>query len=561
MTTRTGRPPSEPSPSTRFGVLRNGPSSDIVNTSIDWDRLVRGETRKVTEWVIYLHANDYHEEIHDLVAAVGRLTHRGKRRPPEWDALAKSHLPLIVIRILVNPYLFCDCGDHTDRNRFFHDDDQNKKYANSIFYGTQFLDLLSFCVEMILIGMTNRVSTREDSQIVNVLTTNIGPFSEAMWKRRHLVPRSAVQSFATIIAEDHDIPLHKYASSSLNCMDLMMQLYERNQGISPPPSTYASYCILYTWTYTRQAQDTRPTMEHLRRMIHEHVMQIPGFITNYFRECHSGYRYDLATKINFSLRDDTIVGEEALTVVKVCGTLACTEPIVDQQDLFEERKRFIPSLLASCQRQLCGCSIKEIYTTHALFTVNTVFTSRRMFGDSIDRYGGEMNMISMVALVLLHGTEEGNEKNVEMGLNLLEVQRIFARRSPTNPELVKRKADLLRTSSWAWNRTLKSLLNVKPNGPTHVRLKNRVVNAWRKYGLTLGLKEGEENTTLPRPTISSQPYWMMEKRCFWDGCPCSVVRPSHHVRACKGCFQVMYCNAICQQRDWDAGHKVVCGKR
>lgn len=37
-------------------------------------------------------------------------------------------------------------------------------------------------------------------------------------------------------------------------------------------------------------------------------------------------------------------------------------------------------------------------------------------------------------------------------------------------------------------------------------------------------------------------------RCHYASCLCSVYRPSHSLKICKGCHQVFYCNAQCQRR-------------
>lgn len=71
------------------------------------------------------------------------------------------------------------------------------------------------------------------------------------------------------------------------------------------------------------------------------------------------------------------------------------------------------------------------------------------------------------------------------------------------------------------------------------RRKNMLIQAWRRYERALGLTR----TTEPvQEHIASA--W---KVCHLKTCPCcSLHRPWHEMRVCKGCFTAFYCGEECQ---------------
>lgn len=65
-----------------------------------------------------------------------------------------------------------------------------------------------------------------------------------------------------------------------------------------------------------------------------------------------------------------------------------------------------------------------------------------------------------------------------------------------------------------------------------------VVTDWRKL-----------RNALPRPSNSiSAPVFHSLERCADNQCLCSLYKPVHRLRVCKGCYCAAYCSAQCQER-------------
>ncbi|GJE85239.1 hypothetical protein PsYK624_013170 [Phanerochaete sordida] len=65
----------------------------------------------------------------------------------------------------------------------------------------------------------------------------------------------------------------------------------------------------------------------------------------------------------------------------------------------------------------------------------------------------------------------------------------------------------------------------------------------------------------PAPEDEPAAFGALE-RCAWARCLCSVHRPGHPMRVCKGCSAVGYCGPRCQKSDWDeGGHRERCNGR
>ena len=52
----------------------------------------------------------------------------------------------------------------------------------------------------------------------------------------------------------------------------------------------------------------------------------------------------------------------------------------------------------------------------------------------------------------------------------------------------------------------------------------------------------------PAPQELGEPPFELLQRCGWSGCLCSVHKPAHKMRICKGCWLVAYCGAGCQKK-------------
>ncbi|KAH8094544.1 hypothetical protein BXZ70DRAFT_363998 [Cristinia sonorae] len=414
---------------------------------------------------------------------------------------------------------------------------------------------------MTLIGFKTGRSTRHDRYCSDILTTNIGLFGEAMWKKRHLIPLVRVRDiWEKTFSSRLEQQLYEFSITSFTCVALLARLHEQTLDRAPSLLSHIPHYILYAWTYTPQDDDTPSCMSLLRRIMEEQAAHVPDFIEAYINECHRGYSSHLAGKICRTFRNDTIFGEDALTMAKVCCPLICDQRVLQRQEHLPEGKGFIPSLLASCQRQMCGSLRDREGSVYCMFIVNVVCAARRLIAEQIQRYGGELNLIGVIATALVGSINEKHEETVNSALILLDMQASYVPRTRRNPDLAQQYTDCLTTSAHVWHDTLEALQGIETTGGAHLALKNRATDAWREHGLVFNLKEGKtaSDQICKRPSI--QPFWLSDKRCFLDACACSVIRPTHHVRVCKGCFRAMYCNVACQRRDWTAGHKLVCGQ-
>ncbi|GJE93332.1 zinc finger MYND domain-containing protein [Phanerochaete sordida] len=69
----------------------------------------------------------------------------------------------------------------------------------------------------------------------------------------------------------------------------------------------------------------------------------------------------------------------------------------------------------------------------------------------------------------------------------------------------------------------------------------------------------QEHVAWPAPREPYHAPFGALERCAWDECLCSVHKPAHCKRICKGCERVMYCGERCQRNDWEkGGHKERC---
>jgi len=134
---------------------------------------------------------------------------------------------------------------------------------------------------------------------------------------------------------------------------------------------------------------------------------------------------------------------------------------------------------------------------------------------------------------------------------LIHIQEPLARRAKTtgDPNHAPEFPELDFTTQRVWHDRLKSIVAIRAKTSQQTSLKKSAERAWRSYGYLFLLKEGRKVTTLEGPSIPSEErlYWKIPKRCFHNACSCAAVEACHHrLRACKGCWRVLYCSPQCQ---------------
>ena len=125
----------------------------------------------------------------------------------------------------------------------------------------------------------------------------------------------------------------------------------------------------------------------------------------------------------------------------------------------------------------------------------------------------------------------------------------------TEPE---NKYALRKSSNRVWHSTLRAITDMQTSIDEEANLKKTILACWRFYGDLAGLKERLDSSdegaqTSPRnhgPSRLSKEsrYWKIPKKCFWSACECHRKQLLFHsVRACKGCWRVLYCSESCQR--------------
>lgn len=69
---------------------------------------------------------------------------------------------------------------------------------------------------------------------------------------------------------------------------------------------------------------------------------------------------------------------------------------------------------------------------------------------------------------------------------------------------------------------------------------------WKRFSL-LWQRVGTLIPPVPDLEASEAAFEVLQ-RCGWGECLCSVHKPAHRMRICKGCWVVAYCGAECQKK-------------
>lgn len=108
---------------------------------------------------------------------------------------------------------------------------------------------------------------------------------------------------------------------------------------------------------------------------------------------------------------------------------------------------------------------------------------------------------------------------------------------------------MTQTTTRIWHDCLKEISSVRIRDRV---AKEKAIDSWKSFGAVSNLEEGVKVTSLHNPSWPSDErrYWRIPRQCFYGPCVCSLVhdedRQAHPLRACKGCYRVLYCNERCQ---------------
>lgn len=76
----------------------------------------------------------------------------------------------------------------------------------------------------------------------------------------------------------------------------------------------------------------------------------------------------------------------------------------------------------------------------------------------------------------------------------------------------------------------------------HPATRSRGIQIWTSFGNRLRL-DNSYSHLLKRNVKGVIP---LSKPCHWEKCVCQHLHAPHHMRVCKGCWRVLYCNTRCQ---------------
>ncbi|THH30452.1 hypothetical protein EUX98_g3730 [Antrodiella citrinella] len=316
------------------------PYDTIDVTSIDWWDVTMLSPSTVGTWVLYLHQKECPaaNDLLDFISPTGEITLLADMtsftgtRHIEWEALAESDLPCILMDIVSELDMF------SDRQGAF----------KSISYSSRILDLLSH----FLITLRNwpDADMAKVTHVIRGLVGRMDRFCKAMWTNRHLIHTtspSCAKSSAMFTKGCHI------------AIAVLVQWHMTELNQAAPLSTLAAHFSLYQWIYDAGEHFSKmPIPSHINQML---AASEAAKVHALFREVVDGdpsrHLPDMLTKIDGFLRDDQVSADEARTIGYICfnmlfynkdrlSAIACG---TSQMPL-----RLIPSLFQRCHMFICG---------------------------------------------------------------------------------------------------------------------------------------------------------------------------------------------------------------
>ncbi|KAH8094537.1 hypothetical protein BXZ70DRAFT_947938 [Cristinia sonorae] len=462
------------------------------------------------------------------------------------SAYALSELPCVLLEILCHPEVLPSSSSEefkTDRS-----------------YGNALLSLLGKCLHLLVGSIREPDSARCGKRVVSYADR----FSPAMWSRRHLISILVPNKL-----DDYLLGPPEVLKSCHSSVVSMIELYKAHRKCLPLLKTRAGSFLVYFWAYSTQYEDCDTALHLLFDMMNADAPNVPVEFVHHVVFCHRSFPRHLAVKMSLFFRLERIIDEPAERMICLFIVFMKSEIELFRSALrTSDENGLITSLIWGCQRQLC-CSRTS---TAQSFVVMTMQGLHMLFGnDETGRQArqefilnsGSFNFIAILSYALILAVQENVPVELDMATQLLAIHQtlVRARGNCDETEWTQYLESTIHTTSRrVWHYTLRKILAIHTAGSEHTRLKLRALKAWRHYGALCGLKEGVNTVDFHGPSEpSSVPlYWRIPKRCFWNGCACAGHLGAHRVRVCRGCFRVLYCNQMCQARDWEAGHRLVC---
>ncbi|GJE89911.1 zinc finger MYND domain-containing protein [Phanerochaete sordida] len=377
----------------------------------------------------------------------------------------------------------------------------------------------------------------ETERLLEILQSKIIPMFDNLWEIR---TPFLVSELAYTQTDPIAVTLHESLCFLAMALAVILKFY-RDVDIMKTNSRIA-HVLLLIWMYS---PDREVRCQSLRRIV---GTADEAHQTSFFLSVSHGCtdRDRISASVLRDLKDEHILNEDLLSSFECADIFSNLEPEDGGPVVHWEEPLLIPYGLAAARRQLClGTNYDNL----------CIKISSIAFGLSHDQKFDLPRMGKRVYELL--------------GLLCRFVKDVIAEEEPET-------LDLLLDALW-W---LVPLLQTHPldpgnNRPKELAIRRLTYNLWRettddlnRRRLVLRSQEWKEFARVwrgvgraipdvPEGEASESPFEPLA-RCAWGGCLCSVHKPKHRMRVCKGCWVVAYCGTKCQTSDWQDRHRWRC---
>ncbi|KAH8101310.1 hypothetical protein BXZ70DRAFT_935594 [Cristinia sonorae] len=538
---RTPRAP----PTTRFAQRRRTGHIDLA--SIDWKQVVAHESHNVANWLSFLSSNTPSRRVAYtlIITLVEDLLFL--KNTASWPVYMRTGLPCVVLDIICSGNVFLHSGESFD---------QTKAYMETTF------SLLGRCIMNLLDSGHDPLAMECGREVL----VRAEEFYQVVWDNRNRI--------STIPPESQDMNYNNTSNFRSiaplsGCVISMVTLYTLHHQRPPPLSMCAGKFLLYCWTYSPKFGTCSFALEHLYIIFSSDDANVSAFTADMLLS-HRRFGEHLAVRLSDILRSQAVLNLAAYRVFSLMKTLLSSRlGIAPLADIIARNAdhELVTSLLLGCQRQLCSSdgSISRhivVLTSQILALLLSAGGESHAVKRQILQFAWLYNLTAILCHATVFSIEDSSMEMLHHTLELVRGMGSLISRpgSPVADWKEYLESPMYNNTARIWHEFMLKLRSLPAEGPVQVKMKAHALQVWRLHGLACGMKEDVDifNSRGPsEPNVDTR-YWKIPKRCSWNACPCSVTVAFHSVRVCRGCFRVLYCGKMCQEKDWEAGHKLLC---
>ncbi|TCD67439.1 Protein pns1, partial [Steccherinum ochraceum] len=438
----------------------------------------------------------------ELFGLIASTYPRSKERPRQWKAWAQTKLPCVVMDILMEPDMFSE-----DDSSF-----KNLKYSFHLLVILQYA--LAQLVGEYEIPFTKEYDNSYDKTCARALLTRLDRFAEAMWARRHLIPKIPKQDGTD---PDHNYgTLAQFSRPAHKCVLMMTQIYDGEHERTPSLQMPAARFLLYWWTYSPNLYDCTFVQQFLHYSQTDHEDEVSAFVHSILAS-HQDFARDLTMKLCRLLQDERFLYNDARTLMSLCGHFvkAATSAFARiATTTAGGRDGLMASMMICCRRQKCSAD-EYSFSVVVRYTVDTLiwlFRESETADTIYHEYGlctADFNFISVLSWLILEAVKDNSEHHFALFHTVmipLKVHVMWVCETTANPEAeieehLEFKDTLIYTSSArVWHDTLADLKAMRPAVSAQRTLKEKALALWREYGEALTVKEGVDVISLKGPS-------------------------------------------------------------